>query len=84
MSFEIYDISFVPIIIFLTSIILNIGIPKRFGPIISTILGIVFGIFYIEPDNLLKGILSGIFIGASAVGFYSGTKNIYQEMNPKK
>lgn len=79
MTFEVYDISIIPLIVFLTSIILNIGIPKKFGPIISTILGIIFGVIFVSPDDILKGIILGIFMGASAVGFYSGTKNVYQQ-----
>lgn len=84
MTFEVYDISIIPIIIFLTSIILNVGVPRKFGSIISTILGVIFGVVFISPDNILKGILAGIFMGASAVGFYSGSKNIYQGFNNKK
>lgn len=84
MSFEVYDISFIPIIIFLTAIILNAGIPRKFGPIIATIIGIIFGVVYLSPDNIPKGILSGIIMGASAVGFHSGTKNIYQEIQHKE
>ncbi|EOD00709.1 hypothetical protein [Caldisalinibacter kiritimatiensis] len=81
MQFQVYDIYVVPLIIFLTKVIISIGIPKKFSPLISVVLGIVVGIFYFSPDDILKGILLGVFLAASSVGFYSGSKNVYQEMS---
>jgi uncharacterized membrane protein YjjB (DUF3815 family) len=79
MDFRIYDISVIPLIMFLTKVIVDIGVPKKFAPLISLILGVAVGILYFSPENILKGVVMGIFMASSAVGFYSGTKNIYQE-----
>ncbi|KPU27910.1 hypothetical protein TR13x_00730 [Caloranaerobacter sp. TR13] len=78
MDFQAYDISVVPLIMFLTKLAYDLGVPKKFCPLVSLILGIIIGIAYFAPNNILKGIIIGIFLAASSVGFYSGTKNVYQ------
>lgn len=78
MDFQVYDISIVPLIMFLTKLAENLGLPKKFCPLVSLILGIIIGIAYFAPNNILKGVIIGIFLAASSVGFYSGTKNVYQ------
>ena len=55
------------------------GVPKKFAPIISVILGLGFSLleFVANPD-LVSTIVGGIIIGLSAVGLYSGTKNVIE------
>lgn len=78
---KVYDISIMPLVMFLTKVVLYTGIPKKLGPLISVIFGIAAGILYFSPDNILKGVLIGVFIASSAVGFYSGSKNVYEEIH---
>lgn len=78
MDFQAYDISVVPLIMFLTKVAESLGLPKKFCPLVSLVLGVIIGIVYFAPNNILKGIITGVFLAASAVGFYSGTKNVYQ------
>ncbi|WP_427339503.1 hypothetical protein [Caloranaerobacter sp. DY30410] len=78
MDFQIYDISVVPLIMFLTKLAQELGLPKKFCPLVSLVLGIIIGIAYFAPNNILKGIIIGIFLAASSVGFYSGPRNVYQ------
>ncbi|WP_250160174.1 hypothetical protein [Caloranaerobacter azorensis] len=77
-DFKVYDISVVPLIMFLTKLAQNLGLPKKFCPLVSLVLGIIAGIVYFAPGNILKGIIIGIFLAASSVGFYSGPRNVYQ------
>ncbi|MTI70505.1 MAG: hypothetical protein FH751_09675 [Firmicutes bacterium] len=79
MNIEIYDISVIPLIIFLTKVVTDLGLSKKFAPLISLVFGLAIGIGYYSPDNILKGIITGVFLAASSVGFHSGTKNVYNE-----
>lgn len=78
MDFQIYDIAIIPLIVGIVSLFTTIGLPKKFAPIVAVVLGILIGVFYIAPGDVLKGILVGIAVGLSSVGLYSGTKNTVQ------
>ena len=84
MSFKLYDISVIPIIMFLTKIVITLGVPKKYSPVFAMIFGIIMGIVYFSPGDISKGIIIGLFLGASSVGFYSAPKNIYQEYRARK
>lgn len=73
--FEIYDVVLIPLIVGLVELVKGLGLPKRFLPVISLLLGIAAGVFYLYPDDIKGGILVGIMLGLSASGLYSGTKN---------
>ena len=81
MDFITYYISLVPIIIFIIEISVQIGLPKKLAPLISLFVGILASTVYLSPDNIYKGILTGILLSSSSVGFYSGIKNIAQYFN---
>lgn len=72
---EIYDIAIVPLIVGLVELVKKLGLPSKFCPVVSVILGIIIGLVYISPDDVAKGVLVGASLGLSAVGLYSGTKN---------
>lgn len=63
----------VPIIIALVQVAKVTGLPSRFAPILSVVLGL--GVFYIGGDasvgdNLFEGLVAGL----AASGLYSGVK----------
>ena len=72
---EIYDIAIVPLIVGLVELVKKLGLPSKFCPVVSVILGVIIGLVYISPDDVAKGVLVGASLGLSAVGLYSGTKN---------
>jgi len=72
---EVYDVVLIPLIIGITELCKRAGLPSKFAAVLSLILGIVVGVIYIAPEDILKGILLGASIGLGASGLYSGTKN---------
>lgn len=78
---HINDVTVVGAVIFLVWVVNQAGIPRRFSPLIATIIAIIFTFFYLEPGNFLDSLIHGILIAASAIGFHSGTKNTYQQFN---
>lgn len=72
---EAYDVALIPIITGLVGVFTQLGLRKKFAPIVSLILGLLIGVFYVYPDDIKGGILVGIMLGLSAVGLYSGVKN---------
>lgn len=82
MSGEVIAINYgvlVAVVIGLVEAAKRIGVPEKFAPIISVILGLGLSFlgFVANPD-LASTIIGGIIIGLSAVGLYSGTKNIVE------
>ncbi len=65
------------IILGLVQVAKTLGLPKKFIPLFSVILGVLFGILgYVSLNQDLVGcILAGIVYGLSAVGLWSGSKN---------
>lgn len=72
---EIYDIAIVPLIIGLVELLKKIGLPSDFGALVSVLIGILIGIFYVSPGDIRKGIIIGLYLGLTASGLYSGTKS---------
>ncbi|TXL65641.1 hypothetical protein FHP05_05830 [Cerasibacillus terrae] len=79
MYFNLYDVAFVPLITGLVQVFKVAGLPKKFLPLVSLLLGIGGGVFYISPGDLKGGIIIGIVLGLSASGLYSGTKNMMEK-----
>lgn len=74
--FAAYDIALIPIIVGLVELLKGIGLPKKWCPVASVILGIAGGIVYLCPNDLKMGIISGLVIGLSASGLYSSGKHM--------
>ena len=72
---EIYDIAIAPLILGIVELMKKLGLPGKFSGLVATILGIVIGILYLYPENVLQGILVGMSMGLTASGLYSTTKN---------
>ncbi|MBU5592797.1 hypothetical protein KQI89_13675 [Clostridium sp. MSJ-4] len=63
----------------LSQVAKELGIKVKLIPILNLILGLIAGIVYVAPGDLKTGIFSGLTIGLTASGFYSGVKNVRQE-----
>ena len=73
MNTEYMELVLIPILIGVLEAIKRTGFNSKFIPALSIILGILIGIVY-SGFELKEGVLSGVFIGLSAVGLYSGVK----------
>jgi hypothetical protein len=61
--------SLVAIVIALTQLVKDLGIPPKFAPVISLLLGITGSLFFLEGDVQYR-IMSGILMGLAASGLY--------------
>lgn len=52
----------------------RIGLPDRLAPVASLVLGVALA--YFAAGFSLQSVLSGIVLGLSASGLYSGVKNV--------
>lgn len=68
-------LTLVPVVVALTSIIKAWVTDTRFAPVVSIILGIA-GALLLIPGTLGTSIVTGIVIGITASGVYSGAKSI--------
>lgn len=71
----------VPVIISLIQLAKGLGLPSKFAAITAVIVGIIFGVFFMEPNCMRMGVFKGIVYGLSASGLYSGTKNTFEQIN---
>ncbi len=72
---EYAGIAIIPLLIGVLEILKRLGISKKIVPVISVVLGVGLGIVLFADGDTITGVIKGIFIGLSAVGLYSGTKN---------
>lgn len=78
MNFEVYDIAIVPVIVALVSVMGQIGLPDRFKPVVALLLGVAGGFGYVSPDDWRQAAFVGVVMGLSAIGAYSGVKNMVE------
>lgn len=83
-EFNVYGIALLPVIVGLSELLKKSGMPVKFTPIASLVLGLIFGITYMAPGELKRGILLGLVLGLSSVGLFSGIKNTLFEGIRKK
>ncbi|SHI70517.1 hypothetical protein [Lutispora thermophila] len=74
----------IPVIIAITEVLKSLGLPRKFSALVSLIMGVIAGVFYLDHPELKMRIFQGIIYGLSAAGLYSGTKNTVQEMRSRK
>lgn len=79
MEAEAYSIMLIPIVLGAVEVLKNVGLPQRFCPLASLGIGILLGGVYLSDGDIKKGVLKGIYIGLSAVGMYSGAKNVMRK-----
>jgi len=68
------QLALIPILVGVNQVLKTLGIPKRFVPITSILLGV--GISFIVPGvaTTFVAVVGGAVIGLSAVGLFSGTR----------
>lgn len=78
---EVNHVVLIPLILGIVEVFKVLGLKKKFLPLLSLVLGVLAGIFYVYPNDLKSGIIVGIMYGLSASGLYSGTKNSIEKPN---
>ena len=68
------DTAAIPILLALVEAAKRFGIPAKYAPIVSIIGGIAYGLF--TGGLTVEAGLSGLVIGLSASGLYSGGKSV--------
>lgn len=71
----------IAIIVGLGEVAKGLGLSDKYVPILSLFLGLVGGILFLFPGDLSSGIIMGLIMGLSAVGLYSGSKNVIEAVN---
>ncbi|PID23256.1 hypothetical protein CSV61_02075 [Sporosarcina sp. P3] len=71
---EITDMVLIPVIVGLVDALKGYGLPKKWWPVVSVLLGVGGGVVYVYPGDWVSGVLSGLVMGLSAGGLYSGGK----------
>lgn len=75
MDITLYQSALIPVIVGLVAVARKLGVPTRFLPLASVILGVA-GVFLTNGQN--PEILAGVVAGLSASGLYSGTKAVIE------
>jgi hypothetical protein len=63
------------LIIGVAELLKKVGVNAKFIPIVNVVLGLVAGIA-LNPNDVMAGVFTGLAVGLSAGGLYSGTKNV--------
>ncbi len=77
---EIYDVAIIPLILGVVELLKQLGLPSKYAALVSAILGIIIGILYVFPNDILRGVLVGLSMGLAASGLYSGSKNAIERL----
>ena len=82
MEFEAYDIALIPVIVALVGVATKMGVGPRFQPAVALALGLIGGFVYVAPEDPKQAVLTGLVMGLSAIGAYSGVKNTIEKRDP--
>lgn len=74
------ELVLIPILTGISELAKRVGLPTKWTPLFSVLLGIFFGVFYVSPQDIMNGIIYGLVIGLSSIGLYSGPKNIAEQI----
>lgn len=66
------DLLFIPLVVGLVQVVKTLGLPSRFAPLASVLLGV--GIEALVGGTIAHMVIVGAIVGLSAAGLYSGTK----------
>ena len=73
------NVAIVPLIIGILEMFKKLGLDNKYIPTLSVIFGVVSGFAFNGFTNPIESIYTGVAIGLSAVGLYSGAKNTLQK-----
>ena len=82
MDFTFADIGLIAVIVGLVEVVKGLvpetykSVGNRLSPVAAIGLGIAAGFYYVAPGQPEMAVLSGIVMGLSASGLYSGTKSL--------
>lgn len=62
----------IPVVMGIVQILKKTGLPTRFAPLASLVLGIVGAIYFVSHDT--NGVMQGIMVGIMASGIHSSVK----------
>jgi len=68
----------IPIIVGLSQVLKNIGLPGKYIPLLNIVLGIAISLLAFENLAWNEQILQGLIVGLSAGGIYDQSKNLNQ------
>lgn len=77
-----YGVAIVPLIVAFVKMATGAGVPKKYGAVVSLVLGIAIGTAYGLTEagwTVLECIIVGSAMGFSASGLYSGTKSLRRQ-----
>lgn len=77
-DFQFMGVSTVGLIMAVVDRLKAMGFPAKYAPFVAVGLGMLAGVFIVDPTDLQKGLLDGLFLGLSAVGTHSGLKNVVE------
>lgn len=72
------------IVVGLVELAKRLGLPTRYAPVLAVLLGLLFGIVYLSPEDLRSGVLIGLALGLSASGLYSGSRALFRRDEPEE
>ena len=78
-------VSAVAIIIALVQIAKSFGLEKKYAPVVAVAVGVLLslGHSYLGEEKAFEAVVLGVAAGLSAVGAYSGAKNIMEGLKGK-
>lgn len=74
----------IAIIVGLIEVAKKLGLNSKFAPLLSVILGVGLSLMAGITSTVPNMILTGVIIGLSAIGLYSGTKSTVQTIKGQK
>lgn len=77
-DFQFMGVSIVGLIMAVVDRLKAMGFPSKYAPFVAIGLGMLAGVFIVDPGKLDKGLIDGLFLGLSAVGTHSGLKNVIE------
>lgn len=69
----------VALIMGIAELLKKVGFNAKFIPVVNVVLGLVAGIA-LNTNDIMAGIFTGLAVGLSAGGLYSGAKNVKEGM----
>ncbi|MBK5242613.1 hypothetical protein [Clostridium sp.] len=84
MNYDYKGIALIPLITMLIEVIKKAGLPNRFAPLASIIIGVGFGLIFENSGDIKNAIITGLIMGMSASGLYSGGKEASRGINKIK
>ena len=84
MDFNYKGIALIPIVTIIVDMIKKAGMPSKFAPLASLIIGVFFGVLFESNGDYKNGIIVGIIMGMSASGLYSNGKEVTKSVKEMK